>query len=172
MQFDLIKATAILERTPIVLNSLLEGIPEEWVYKNEGGDTWHVFDVVGHLVECERSVFMPRVNLIMSGSEKPFNPIDMQVHLTGNKGRSLSWLLNSFRDLRAKSLELLEQLELTAPDFERTGNHPKLGKVTLRELLATWTAHDLTHLSQVGRVMARQYTDAVGPFREFFNILK
>lgn len=173
MEFELTKAVSIIERTPHVLNTLLHGLPDDWVHNNEGDGTWAVFDVVGHLIVCELTDFIPRTRIMLSNKkDKTLLPIDMQAHFKRNEGKSINTLLAEFEQLRKENIKELLQLDLTRSDLLKTGIHPKIGKLTVSELLATWVAHDLGHICQITRVMAKQYRTEVGPFIEFVGILK
>jgi tRNA(Arg) A34 adenosine deaminase TadA len=170
--FSLDQAIALLERTPSVLRALLLGLEEPWVRATEGEGTWSPFDVVGHLIHGERTDWMPRAELIVSdGESRPFAPFDRFAQFAASRGRSLGELLDSFAELRAASLERLRALRLRPADLARTGRHPELGVVTLRQHLATWVAHDLSHLAQVARVMGRRYREEVGPWRAYLPML-
>lgn len=173
MEFNLEKTVEIIESTPKVLYALLHGISEEWVYNNEGENTWSVFDVVGHLIVCEKTDFITRTEIILSDSEnKTIAPIDMSAQFEWNKGKSMADLLKEFEQIRKENIQKLLVMKLTESDLQKTGIHPKIGKLTLSELLATWVAHDLNHISQITRVMAKQYKHEVGPFMEIVSILK
>jgi len=166
-------AVPVLERTPATLRTLLKDLPDSWILATEGPNTWSPFDVVGHLIHADRADWMPRVeHLLTHGDAVPFPPFDREAMFTASQGRSLSELLDEFAQLRADSLQRLAALHLTPADLSRPGRHPKFGVVTLGQLLSTWVAHDLGHLTQISRVMAKQYTDAVGPWREFLSVLK
>ena len=172
MEFDLAKAVPVLTRTPGVLEALLRDLPGEWIAGTEGPETWSPFDVVGHLIQGDRTDWMPRVEqLLQFGETTPFHSFDRSAQFEASRGKTMPQLLDAFRQLRVASLGRLAALELTAADLERTGKHPAFGRVTLSELLATWVAHDLDHIVQVARVMGRQYTDAVGPWREYLRII-
>jgi hypothetical protein len=172
MRFDLQHGIAVLERTPRVLDALLSTLPEGWTAGNEGGETWSPFDVVGHLIDGELTDWMARLRIVLStGPHRRFEPFDRFAHIERNKGRSLPELLLEFGRLREKNLNELRALELTAADLQRTGEHPAFGSVTLEQLLATWVAHDLGHIAQVTRVMARQYREAVGPWEAYLPVL-
>jgi uncharacterized damage-inducible protein DinB len=173
MGHDLQNAIALLERTPAVLNALLRGLPEAWTETNEGGDTWSVSTVVAHLIHCEHEDWMPRVRHILHGdATQPFSPLDREGHLRYKGSKTLPQLLDEFSQARVKGLEELRALKLTAKDLERRGKHPALGSVTLSELLATWAAHDLTHLHQISRIMAHQVRAAVGPWVRFLGVMQ
>jgi hypothetical protein len=171
-RFDPAEALPILRRTPGVLRTLLEGIPEPWVRATEGPGTWSPFDVVGHLIHGERTDWLPRVEHILAhGAAVPFPVFDRFAQFEASKGRELPELLDTFAELRAANLERFAALQLTPADLARPGLHPALSAVTLGEHLATWVAHDLGHLAQVTRVMAKRYREAVGPWREYLPIL-
>jgi hypothetical protein len=173
MEFDLSASMAVLERTPAVLRALLVGLPERWTTINEGGETWSPYDVVGHLVHGERTDWIPRARIILAqGADRRFTPFDRFAHLNEGTERTLNQRLDEFVHLRAEGLATLRGWHLTAEQLALTGVHPEFGEVTLGQLLATWTAHDLGHLVQVSRTMARQYRDAVGPWRAYLSVLK
>jgi hypothetical protein len=170
--FDLDNGIAVLERTPDVLKTLLGGLSTDWTSPNEGPNTWSPFDVVGHLIDGEETNWMTRARVIVSQSPvRRFTPFDRVRHLTANTGQTLTERLDRFADLRAKNLADLRALGLTPSDLRRTGEHPEFGSVTLEQLLATWVTHDLGHIGQIVRVMARQYKTAVGPWEAYLPIL-
>ena len=172
MDFSLEHAIPVLARTPRVLDTLLRDLPEPWIRGTEGPETWSPYDVVGHLIQGERTDWMPRVeHLLTHGETKPFKPFDRFAQFEASRGNTLAQLLDTFTELRAQSLRKLTQLELGDIDLERPGTHPSLGRVTLGQLLATWVAHDLDHIVQVSRVMGKQYTDAVGPWAQYLRII-
>jgi hypothetical protein len=172
MPFDLLKGAAILERTPAVVDALLSDLAPDWTTRNEGGETWSPFDVVGHLIDGELTDWMPRLRIILEqGSRRRFDPVDRFVHISRNKGRRLDELLTEFRLLRAKNLANLRALDLTPAQMQLRGEHPVFGSVTLEQLLATWVAHDLGHVAQIARVMAKQYRAAVGPWEAYLPVL-
>ena len=172
MSFDLAEACAVLGRTPWVLSALLDGLPDSWVEGDEGPETWSPFDVLGHLIHGEKTDWVPRARVILEhGEARAFEPFDRFAMLEASRGRTIGELLAEFTELRQQSLAGLRALGLTDEDFERRGVHPELGPVTLGELLATWVAHDLGHLAQVARVMAKQYAAEVGPWREYLPVL-
>jgi hypothetical protein len=172
-EFNLAEIIDLLKRTPAVLNALLRGLPDTWTLGNEGTDTWSAFDIVGHLAFAERTDWMPRARRILeSGETRPFDPFDRFAQLEESEGKTLDQLLDEFARLRQESLAALAALNLQAGDLARRGTHPALGGVTLAELLATWALHDLTHLHQLSRVLARQYDGAVGPWRAFLGVLR
>jgi hypothetical protein len=170
--FAIEDATAILARTPATLNALLRGLTAPWALANEGGDTWSPFDVVGHLIHGEQTDWIPRVKIILThGESRPFEKFDRLAQFTASTGRTLPDMLDEFATLREDNLRELGSLGLTDADLARTGRHPELGVVTLRQLLATWVAHDLDHLMQISRVLARQYSDEVGPWRAYLRVI-
>jgi len=169
-QFD--DALPVLRRTPAVLRALLVELPGPWIDATEGPGTWSPFDVVGHLIHGERTDWVPRVeHILLHGDAVPFPVFDREAMFAASKGLSLAELLDTFGRLRAESLERLAALGLRDADLARRGRHPEFGVVTLGQHLATWVAHDLSHISQVVRVMARQYSTAVGPWRAYLSIL-
>lgn len=171
-EFALDEAVAILAETPKVLDALLRPLPEPWVHVHEGGESWSPYDVVGHLIHGERTDWIPRARRIVEhGESLPFEPFDRLAQFGDSAGKSLAELLDEFARRRAQSLLDLRALGLRPEDLERRGRHPALGSVTLRELLATWVAHDLDHLQQIARVLARQYADQVGPWRAYLRII-
>ncbi len=166
------EAVALLARTPATLDALLRGLPEGWIEAHEGGDTWSPFDVLGHLIHGERTDWMQRVAIILEqGDTRAFDTFDRFAQFAASKGQTLADLLDEFAALRQTNLRALAALNLTHADLDRRGRHPQLGIVTLRHLLATWVAHDLDHLMQIARVLARQYSDDVGPWRAYLRII-
>lgn len=162
----------ILNRTPAVLRILLSGLHKDWILQNEGPGTFSPFDVVGHLIHGEKTDWIPRTRIILEyGTGKSFEPYDRFAQFSNSEGKSLAQLLDEFETLRMENLDWLRSQELTDEDLDKKGMHPTLGEVTLRNLLATWVVHDLTHLAQITRVMAKQYKDELGPWPEFFRIL-
>jgi hypothetical protein len=165
-------ASRLLERTPAVLRTMIQGLPAEWITATEGPGTWSPFDVVGHLIHGERADWMPRVeHLLEHGEAIPFPPFDREAMFEASKGQTLDQLLATFARVRDESLGRLRALQLTESDLDRRGRHPEFGSVTLRQHLATWVAHDFTHIAQIARVLAVQYRDAVGPWRAYLSIL-
>lgn len=173
MEQSLTHTIVLLERTPATLNTLLRGLPDEWTLRNEGEKTWSAFDVIGHLIHGERTDWMPRAKRILEfGETKPFDPFDRLAQERESRGKSLPQLLDEFTALRAENVKELRALNLRPEDFARRGRHPALGACTLGELLATWAAHDLTHLHQISRIMAHQYREAVGPWGVYLGVMK
>jgi hypothetical protein len=172
MDFQLEQATPVLERTPTTLRALLEGLDDAWLRADEGAGTFTPFDVVGHLIDADETNWLPRARLILASSEPVmFQPFDRFRHRTRNAARDLPSLLEAFTQLRAANLTEVRGWNLSPADLERRGLHPEFGTVTLRQLLATWVAHDLGHIAQVVRVMAKQYRDEVGPWATFLPLL-
>ena len=170
--FAIEDATAILARTPPTLNALLRGLTASWTLATEGGDTWSPFDVVGHLIHGEQTDWIPRVKIILThGETRSFEKFDRLAQFSASAGRTLPDMLDDFARLRTDNLRELASLDLTDADLARTGRHPELGVVTLRQLLATWVAHDLDHVMQISRVLARQYSDEVGPWRAYLRVI-
>lgn len=176
MEQDLQQTIALLRRTPNALSALLRELPEEWTHRREGEGTWTAFDVVGHLAYCERTDWMSRARLILSakGSPEipPFQPLDRLGQQRESAGKSLGALLDEFADRRAENLVELASFRLTGPELALRGHHPAFGPVTLSQLLATWAAHDMTHLHQISRILAHQYRDAVGPWKSYLGVLQ
>lgn len=172
MDFQLTHALEVLERTPSVFRALLGGVSEAWTAPNEGPETFSAFDNVGHLVHLERTDWIPRARIILAqGANRTFAPVDRFAQFRESEGKPMARLLDEFAALRAENLETLRGWNLTDAELALQGEHPAFGAVTLRQLLSTWVAHDLGHLAQTSRVMAKQYRDAVGPWRAYLPIL-
>ena len=173
MEHKLQQTISLLTRTPAALDALLRDLPEGWTLRNEGENTWSAYDVVGHLIHCERTDWMPRARIVLQfGETRAFEPFDRLGHVRESEGKPLEQLLDEFAGLRSENLAELRALNLKPEDLERRGLHPSLGDVTLSQLLATWAAHDLTHLHQLSRVMAHQYREAVGPWSAYLGVLQ
>jgi hypothetical protein len=173
MEFSINKSIEILERTPGVLVQLTNNLSADWTMNNEGGESWSVFDVIGHLIHGEKTDWMTRIEIILSkGPNKEFKTFDRFAQLEESKGKSLEQLLNEFKSARELNLKKLKGFNLTEIDYINTGIHPKFGAVTLSQLIAAWTVHDLDHLSQISRVMAKQYKESSGPWLEYMKILR
>jgi hypothetical protein len=172
MEFDLKQGIAILERTPHVLQAMLATLPPAWTDATEGPETWSPYVIVGHLIHGERTDWIPRAQIILAqGANRRFTPFDRFAQFHESHGRSLVELLDEFARLRADGLATLGGWRLTEAQLALEGEHPAFGTVTLRQLLATWVAHDLGHVAQTARVMAKQYREAVGPWRAYLPIL-
>jgi hypothetical protein len=172
MPHNLENTMSLLSRTPAALNALLRDLTETWTLRGEGDKTWTAFDVVGHLIHAERADWIPRARIILQhGDSQPFAPFDRLGHEREIRGKSLGELLDEFARVRSENLSELRALDIQPEDLDRPGRHPALGSVTLSQLLATWAAHDLTHLHQISRIMAYQYREAVGPFSAYLGVL-
>ena len=170
--FDLNKSFELLERTPTVIENLLAGLSDEWVYNNEGGETFSPYDVVGHLLHGETTDWVARTNKILSDTDKDFAVFNRFAMYEESKGKSLNELLTEFKDVRKKNIGFIKSLNVSEEMLDKKGIHPKFGEVTLRQLLSTWMVHDLGHIGQIVRVMAKQYKENVGPWVEYLRILK
>jgi hypothetical protein len=170
--FRLDEAVALLERTPASLSALLSGLPEAWVEATEGEGTWSPYDVIGHLIHGERTDWIPRARHILAGERRPFAPFDRTAQLTESQSKSLQELLATFAGVRGESLAALAEMNLSEADLERKGLHPELGEVTLAQLLAAWVVHDLDHVAQIARTMAKVYSQATGPWSVYLSILR
>ena len=172
MDFDLTAGIAVLERTPHTLRALLAGLPPAWTDATEGPETWSPYVIVGHLIHGERTDWIPRARIILDqGPERRFTPYDRFAQFRESEGKSLADLLDELARLRGENLATLAGWRLTDAQLALRGEHPEFGPVTLRQLLATWVAHDLGHVAQTARVMAKQYRDAVGPWRAYLPVM-
>ncbi|MBK8785667.1 MAG: DinB family protein [Chitinophagaceae bacterium] len=172
MKYSLERSYEILDRTPVVLQDLLSGLPDDWVMPNEGPETFSPYDVIGHLVHGEKTDWTVRTKMILEfGNTKTFEKYDRFAQYEESKGKSLQQLLDEFAAIRKENMVWFKSLNLTEDDLNRQGMHPVLGSVTLRHLLATWVVHDLTHIAQITRVMAKQYKTEMGPWTEFSGYL-
>ena len=172
MKFEPNSAIEILERTPAVLKELMQGLSDEWIMNNEGPDTFSPYDVIGHLIYGEKTDWTERAKMILEfENTKTFVPWDRFAQYEESKNKSLKQLLDEFAAIRKENMIWFKELQLTETDLDKKGMHPKLGEVTLRNLLSTWVVHDLTHIAQITRVMAKQYKDEMGPWPQFFRIL-
>ncbi len=173
MSHDLQQTIALLARTPVTLNALLRGLPDAWTHSNEGEGTWTVHDVIEHLIHCERGDWMSRARMIREfGETLTFEPLNRNAHLEGGQPRTLDQSLDEFARLRAANLADLAAMNLGPGDLALRGRHPAFGSVTLSQLLATWSIHDLTHLHQISRIMAYQYRETVGPWSAYLGVLR
>ena len=172
MNFDLNQTISVLEKTPGVLKQLLGSLSQEWTHKNEGRDTWSAYDVLGHLVHGEQTDWMPRLDIVLSDDgDKKFTPYDRFAQFETSKGKSMGDLLDEFELLRKQNLNTLKSKFLNTHDFTKEGVHPELGPVSLRQMLSAWVVHDLGHIAQVSRVMAKQYKDEIGPWTQYLTIV-
>jgi hypothetical protein len=173
MQLKLPEATQILQKTPATLAAMVAGIPDTWLKATEGGGTWSCYDVVGHLIHGELTDWIPRVRIILEhGEKKAFEPFDRFAQFREDQSRPISALLDQFAFMRGENVAILQNLNLSSDDLARRGTHPELGPVTLGQLISSWVVHDLSHLSQVARVTAKQYSHEVGPWHAYMSILK
>ena len=173
VEHNLEQTIALLTRTPATLNALLRDLPETWTLRNEGENTWSAFDILGHLIHGEHTDWMPRAKRILQfGENQPFERYDRWAQEQESQGKSLPQLLDEFARVRSENLRDLRALNLRPEDLALRGTHPRLGVVTLSQLLSTWAAHDLTHLHQLSRVMAYQYREAVGPWSAYLGVMQ
>jgi uncharacterized damage-inducible protein DinB len=171
MDYSLELAPSVLRHTPLALKAMLSNLPEEWTNAREGSEAWSPYEVVGHLTFVEENDWIDRTRIILEhGPSKVFEPIDREAGFERFKNVGLSDLLERFAELRYSNLLTLESL-VDPPDLDQRGTHPDFGEVRLDQLLATWVVHDLNHVSQIVKTMAKQYTDAVGPWRQYLPIL-
>jgi len=172
MNFNITKSVEILERTPIVLESMLSELSGSWIKTNEGENTWSPYDILGHLIFGEKTDWIVRIKIILSQSEnKMFEPFDRFAQLKEKQDKNISELVAEFKNLRKNNLIELRSLNITNTNFELKGIHPELGEVTLEQLISTWVVHDLGHIAQISRVMAKQYKTNVGPWNAYLGIL-
>ncbi|GMN08674.1 hypothetical protein MTsPCn9_08700 [Croceitalea sp. MTPC9] len=173
MKFDLKNSIEILEKTPKILESYLSGLSNNWLKNNEGKNTWSPYDVIGHLIFGEKTDWIIRAKKILDQSEnKMFEPFDRFAQLKENQNKPISKLITEFKGLRKSNLKELKSLNITEKDLKLKGIHPEFGEVTLEQLLSTWVVHDLGHISQISRVMSKQYESNVGPWKAYLGILK
>jgi hypothetical protein len=172
MDFTITEGIPVLKRTPATLHAMLRDLGTAWIDATEGPDTWSPYVIVGHLIHLERVGWIPRARVILAqGASRRFLPYDRFAQFHESQGKSLSDLLDEFGRLRAESLATLAGWRLTDAELALDGEHPEFGAVTLRQLLATWVVHDLGHVAQAARVMAKQYRDAIGPWRAYLPIV-
>jgi hypothetical protein len=172
MKFNLDKSIEILERTPYVIEELLNNLSEEWTMNNEGAGTWSPYDIVGHLIHGEKTDWIPRMEIILSeNANKRFEPFDMSAHLKNTNKVPLNNLLGELKTLRYNNIIILKSRKLRESDMSKTGVHPEFGLVSLQQLIATWAVHDLTHIAQITRVMAKQYKTETGPWERYLPLL-
>jgi uncharacterized damage-inducible protein DinB len=173
MDFSVEKSIQVLEGTPKVLNAMLQNMSADWILHNEGGDSWSVYDIIGHLIHGEKTDWIPRAEIILSQKpDKKFEKFDRFAQFEESKGKSISQLLVEFNDLRRSNIDILRAKNITDKDLYAKGIHPAFGEVTLSQLLSTWVVHDLNHIAQISRVMAKQYKENVGPWTEYLKILQ
>ncbi|WP_417558761.1 DinB family protein [Mesoflavibacter zeaxanthinifaciens] len=173
MEFTLEQSVEILKTTPYIIESYLSTLSKDWIKNNEGNNTWSPYDVLGHLIFGDKTDWIIRIKTILSNSEnKLFEPFDRFAQLEEDQNRSIECMIQEFKSLRKKNLDELTFLNINEEDLGRLGVHPEFGEVTLQQLLATWVVHDLGHIAQISRVMAKQYSKEVGPWIEYLSILK
>ena len=172
MTFDLTTGMQVLERTPRTLNAMLDGLAPDWLDGTEGPDTWSPFIIVGHLIQAERTNWIPRAHIIVEqGGDRRFRPFERLSDISAHRPKLIGELLSEFAQARSESLATLREWRLTDAHLALEGEHPEFGAVTLRQLLATWVAHDLSHIAQISRVMAKQYREAIGPWRAYLRVM-
>ena len=169
--FRIPEAIEILERTPKVLEQLLSNLSDIWVENNEGTDTWSPYDIIGHLIHGEQTDWISRAKMIIDMNPEPFPPFDREAQFKNPKTKSINELLEEFGLLRKKNLEILKGSKINEENLKKKGIHPVFGEVTLKQLLSTWVVHDLSHIRQIARVMAKQYKDDIGPWEEYLKIV-
>ncbi|MCU0240487.1 MAG: DinB family protein [Pyrinomonadaceae bacterium] len=170
--FDLSKNIEILSQTPQTVNSLLSNLSHDWIYAKTEENSWNAFDIVGHYIHAEQTDWITRAKIILAqGENTTFEPFDRFAQLELSKGKTLKELLETFAKMRQKNLEILQSWNLTENQLKLKGIHPELGEVTLEQLLATWADHDLTHIRQLVTILAKQYTDNVGVWKQYLSIL-
>lgn len=173
MAFQLEKIIPVLERTPIILKIFLENLNPEWMHQNEGKDTWSPYDIIGHLIHGEKTDWIPRIKQILDPTyTDAFEPFDRFAQFENSKGKTLEMLLEEFTILRAENITILKNLALTQEDLAKEGRHPELGNVTLKNLLAAWTIHDLGHINQITRVLSKDLKNDVGPWKAYLTVIK
>lgn len=172
MDFNINESLPILRNTPSALRAITANLSDEWLHNNEGGDTWSVYDIVGHLIHGETTDWIARLEKILSNDDKTFKPFDRFAQFRDSKGKTLAQLLDEFQQAREKNIETLLSKDLSPEHYNAEGIHPAFGTVKLSQLLATWAVHDLNHIAQVSRVMAKQYKEAVGPWTAYLRILQ
>ncbi len=172
MLFDLNKSIEILGRTPVVVTALLRGLSNEWLFSNEGAETWSPYDIIGHYIEGEKTDWIPRMRIILSnGDDKRFIPFDRFAQLNNDKSKPIDTLLKEFAETRTNNILEIKEATLNEEKLNKKGIHPEFGEVTLRQLLAAWVAHDLNHICQISRVMAKQYKDEMGPWTKYISVV-
>lgn len=173
MNFRLDEAIEVLQRTPVLLKSFLSGLSNGWLQCNEGEGTWNAMEVVDHLIEAEKTNWLPRLQFILNeGTAKPFPAFDRNAHLLSGSLQSIEEKLDEFVRIRNENITKLKELVTNEELLELSGIHPEFGEVKIRELISTWAVHDFTHIAQIVRVMAKRYSTDVGPWKEYLGILR
>lgn len=170
MNFNIDKSIEILSHTPFVIDEMLRGLSDEWLYANEGPDTWSPYDILGHLIHGEKTDWLQRTLLVLENNSRKFVPFEREAQLRAEK-KPISDLLNEFRRLRKDNVNALLDLKINNEKLSYIGIHPSLGEVTLSQLLSTWVVHDLNHIAQIARVLAKQYKNETGPWIEYLPVL-
>ncbi|MFD2822362.1 DinB family protein [Lacinutrix iliipiscaria] len=145
MEYNFKLAIEVLSQTPKTLQSFLGDLSEDWIQ---------------------------RLNIILNDTvNKTFQPFDRFAQFEASKGKTIQQLLDEFIVLRQLNLEYLNTLTISETQLQLKGNHPELGEVALKQLLASWVTHDLGHIAQIARVLAKQYKTEVGPWKAYIPIL-
>ncbi|HYG53511.1 MAG TPA: DinB family protein [Flavobacteriales bacterium] len=172
MELNPERALEILKRTPGVLHNMLHGLPDAWTKVNEGPDTWSAYDVVGHLIHGEKTDWVPRLKIMLGNdNNKTFRPFDRFAQFKDSEGKPLNFLLEEFNVLCVQNIETLKTIGVNTSMYQMEGIHPDFGKVTVKELLAAWVVHDLGHIAQISRIMAKQLKIETGPWQEYLPVL-
>lgn len=172
MKFDLERSIEVLAATPAAVRTLLGDLSEDWTASTGDRDNWEPFDIIGHYIYAEEADWIPRARVILAqADDRTFPPFDRYGQFERPDDESLSDRLEEFARIRNENIEILRSWELVDEELELKGIHPQFGEVSLRELIATWVVHDLTHLRQISTVMAKRYEKAVGPWKEYLSIL-
>ncbi len=173
MDFQITQIIEILSQTPTTIKSLLGNLSDEWIFASEGENDWSPFDIIGHYIHGEETDWIPRAEIILAqGENKKFEPFDRFAQIELSKDKTISYLLETFADLRRKNIEILKSWKLTEKQLKLKGTHPELGEVTIEQLLATWAVHDLTHIRQIVTILAKQQTTNVGAWKAYLSILQ
>ena len=173
MKFQIEQVVEMLSQTPATVKSLLGNLSDDWIENAPDSENWSPFDIVGHLIHGEETDWIPRAEIILAqGENTTFEPFDRFAQLEKSKGKTLSELLETFAAARARSLDVLREMNLDEEKLQLKGNHPELGEVTLEQLLATWVVHDLTHIKQIVTVLAHKYAENVGVWKQYLSILQ
>ncbi|MEP7076700.1 MAG: DinB family protein [Acidobacteriota bacterium] len=173
MKFGVDQTTEMLRQTPATLSSMLGGLSPAWTRSRNDRKDWSPYDIVGHLIQAEETNWVPRAEIILSrGKDRRFPLFDRVGYFHRTKGRPLPDLLKEFSKQRKASIKKIASWQLTSKELALTGVHPEFGKVTLRQLLATWTVHDLGHIRQIVTYLANEHADNVGPWKEYLSILR
>ena len=173
IEVDLPTVISIISRTPDVIKALVSDLDEAWLHARESEDTWSPHEIVAHLIFGEQTDWIPRMQIILGDKEdKAFTPFDRNGHFSIATGRSIESLLYQFEKLRRENIDILNASDITIDDLRKTGIHPAFGQVTLGQLLSSWVVHDMTHIYQISRIIAKQYEVEVGPWKEYMGILK